>query len=204
MHGRTEQRRRTVVRTNSELFLRGETKMRITGIACMTLLSLLGVWTIGQVPTQARSNDPRVAVLDDCEPTDAAWAPTGGCALKEKDGDVTMSEFGALLFSPLGPGGVLIGHPSWRNEPSHLVVGSGKTVRLTNNGGRGHTFTEVANFGGGFVFPLNGALAPAPECLVPTALMAPGEKADLTGLAPGLHRFQCCIHPWMRATIRVE
>jgi len=21
---------------------------------------------------------------------------------------------------------------------------------------------------------------------------------------PGLHKFQCCIHPWMRAAVRVE
>jgi hypothetical protein len=169
-----------------------------------TLLAVLA--GLGHFTTSAsdRSSDPNVAMLDDCDPADPAWAGTGGCGLKPKDGDVTMGEFGALLFSPLGPGGVLIGHPSWRNEPSHLVVDSRKTVRVRNRGGRGHTFTKVANFGGGFVPPLNGALAPAPECLAPTQLVPPGGDSEVTGIAAGLHRFQCCIHPWMRATIRVE
>jgi hypothetical protein len=33
--------------------------------------------------------------------------------------------------------------------------------------------------------------------------MPPGASKDLKGLDVGLHRFQCCLHPWMRTTIRV-
>ncbi len=36
-------------------------------------------------------------------------------------------------------------------------------MRVTNWGGRGHTFTEVADFGGGCVGDLNIGLSPAPE-----------------------------------------
>ena len=172
-------------------------------ITSTLLAALVG---LGHFTTSAsdRSNDPNVAMLDDCNPTDPGWSPTGGCGLKPKDGDVTMGEFGALLFSQLGPG-ILIGHPSWRNEPSHLVVTSRKTVRVRNRGGRGHTFTKVAEFGGGYVSPLNGALTQAQECTPQqTQLVPPGGDSEVTGLAPGLNRFQCCIHPWMRATIRVE
>ena len=65
-----------------------------------------------------------------------------------------MAEFFALLVSPLAPGDV-IGHPSWRNEPSYISVRAGRSVRVTNRGGRAHTFTKVNDFGGGFVPPLN-------------------------------------------------
>jgi hypothetical protein len=63
----------------------------------------------------------------------------------------------------------------------------------------------VAEFGGGFVpVPaLNMGLTFAPECASATVL-APGDKVELLGLSAGDHRFQCCIHPWMRALIKVE
>jgi plastocyanin len=146
----------------------------------------------------------KIRVLDNCDPTDPTWAPTGGCLLEE--GNVTRAEFNTLLISPLSL--ATVGHPSWRNEPSYVTIEAGDTVRARNEGGRGHTFTQVANFGGGRVPPLNVGLTPAPECLLapgavdPTAL-APGATLKITDLGVGLHRFQCCIHPWMRAVIRV-
>jgi plastocyanin len=171
---------------------------------------LILVWTLGNATVVAGSdddNDNKIAVLDDCLPSDPGWAPTGGCALKPHQGNVSFAEFNALLRSPLTipSDGALIGHPAWRNQPSHLTARSGKTVRVTNKGGRGHTFTEVTNFGGGFVPPLNIGLTQAPQCTpAGTIPLAPGATVELKGLAPGLHRYQCCIHPWMRATIRVE
>jgi plastocyanin len=154
---------------------------------------------------QVNGNDNNISVMDDCLPGDPLWDPTGGCTLKPHQGDVPFAEFGALLTSPLTipPNGALIGHPSWRNEPSHVTTPLGKSIRITNAGGRGHTFTEVANFGGGFVTQLNIGLTPAPECAQAVPL-APGATIELTANGPGLHKFQCCIHPWMRATVRVE
>jgi plastocyanin len=128
------------------------------------------------------------------------------CVLK--NGDVTLAEFNDLLSSPLSEFTV-VGHPSWRNEASYLTVRLGRTVHVRNEGGRGHTFTEVAEFGGGRVPPLRDGLTVAPECTLspggvdPTAL-DPGDRLELRELGPGLHLFQCCIHPWMRAAIRVE
>lgn len=146
-----------------------------------------------------------ISVLDDCDPDDPAWAPTGGCTLS--GGDATEAEFNALLGSPLST--AVVGHPAWRNEPSYLDANVGKTVRVTNDGGRNHTFTRVAAFGGGRVPPLRQGLTIAPECdLAPGApdpsALAPGASLELSSLAVGIHRFQCCIHPWMRALIRVE
>lgn len=163
-----------------------------------------------------RGNAPNILMLDDCSTTDPAYDALGGCpetthpSARSFRGDVPLAELFELLFSPLAPGDQVIGHPSWRNQPSYLTIGAGHGVRVTNRGGRVHTLTEVADFGGGFIPDLNGALIPTPECgdnFIPAAgveFVAPGETQRLEGLDPGLHKFQCCIHPWMRAAIRAE
>src|SRR4029453_11967083 len=98
--------------------------------AVLTLL--VAFWGIGHFVAiaQVGGNDNNIAVVDDCLPGDPGWNPTGGCTLKPQQGDVPAAEFNALLTSPLTipPYGFLIGHPSWRNEPSHLTTRAGKTV----------------------------------------------------------------------------
>jgi plastocyanin len=144
----------------------------------------------------------RIAILDDCDPTDPGWAPSGGCTLRS--GDVSFAEFGAGLSSPLSLS--VVGHPAWRMEPSYVEsFNRGHSVRVTNEGGRTHTFTEVAQFGGGKIPNpgLNKGLTTAPEC--PGSVdLAPGASMDLSNLTPGDHRYQCCIHPWMRALVKVQ
>ncbi|HSA57039.1 MAG TPA: hypothetical protein VLE53_15105 [Gemmatimonadaceae bacterium] len=145
----------------------------------------------------------QIAILDDCDADDLAWAATGGCVLR--GGAVPEAEFGAFLVSPLAA--AVVGHPGWRNEPSYLRVTAGRSVQVRNQGGRAHTFTPVAAFGGGFVPPLNFGLTAAPECVPPTGtpqIVPPGGRLELENLAPGNHRFQCCLHPWMRALVKVE
>jgi plastocyanin len=141
----------------------------------------------------------KIAIRDDCDPRDPAWAPTGGCLLRH--GNVTNAEFNALLTSPLSLS--TVGHPAWRNDPTYLVTLAGSTVRVRNEGGRTHTFTEVAQFGGGRVPPLNRGLVPAPECSGAVNI-APGASAEVSNLSVGNHRFQCCIHPWMRELVKVK
>jgi plastocyanin len=142
--------------------------------------------------------------MDNCDPADPAWNATGGCVQFPQNGDVSAAEFFAFLRSPLTvpANAALIGHPAWRNEPSYVSVQEGRTVRVKNEGGRGHTFTEVTEYGGGVVGILNVGLNPASECAA-AAPLPPGATQELN-LDPGLHKFQCCIHPWMRAAIRVE
>jgi plastocyanin len=177
----------------------------VVGVAL--LVSLLGMAFEGRntLSAQATSNDNNIVMMDNCLPGDPGYTPaTGGCQQKPQAGDVPSAEFGMLLTSPLISG--LVGHPSWRNEPSHVTVNAGRTVRVTNRGGRGHTLTRVANFGGGLVAPLNAGATPAPECLSLGGkdTIAPGGAGTVANLQPGLNRYQCCFHPWMRATIRVE
>jgi hypothetical protein len=174
--------------------------------AILGALFLLVSYTVTdfQLSAQVSSNDNNISMMDNCLPGDPGWNPSGGCTQKPQAGDVSFAEFGQLLTSPLISG--LVGHPSWRNEPSHLTSDRGR-VKVTNRGGRAHTFTEVANFGGGSVAGFNIAMTRAPECpanpgLVQDAL-APGASMTLNGLDSGLHKFQCCFHPWMRATVRV-
>ena len=141
----------------------------------------------------------RVAIRDDCDPRDPGWAPTGGCLLPR--GDVSFAEFGAELSSPLSLS--VVGRQAWRNDQSYVETFPGRTIRVRNEGGRTHTFTEVAQFGGGKIPnpALNKGLVTAPEC--PASVdIPPGGSMNLT-LAAGNHRFQCCIHPWMRALIKV-
>ena len=183
--------------------------MRRTSISALLVTLLAATWFVGRLPVEAQvnGNDNNISVMDTCDPGDDAWDATGGCSQKQQRGDVSTAEFFALLTSPstIPPNAFLIGHPAWRNEPSHVTANSGRTVRVVNRGGRGHTFTEVADFGGGFIPLLNIGLTPAPQCLNQAGIvpLAPGASQQLN-LASGLHKFQCCIHPWMRATIRVQ
>ena len=188
--------------------------MRSRWVPLVVLLFGVAGWTVTTaVQAQVRGQDANVVMMDNCSDSDPAYGAFGGCpegapfpGSNSYRGDVTVAEFFALLTSPLAPGGAIIGHPSWRNEPSYLSVRDGQNVRVTNRGGRAHTFTEVENFGGGFIPPLNGSMIPADECLNPAELVfVPyGGSQTLTGLEPGLHKFQCCIHPWMRGAVRVE
>ena len=175
----------------------------------LALASIAAIASFGSlaVTAQVKSNDNKIDIVDNCLPSDPGWLPTGGCVIGEKQGDVPIAEFFALLTSPLTipPNGFLIGHPSWRMEPPHITTPSGKEVKITNRGGRAHTFTEVTDFGGGRVPPLNIGLTPAPLCAPALTVDLPaGASTTIAVTGAGLHKFQCCIHPWMRATIRVE
>ena len=188
--------------------------MRFRLMTLGVLAVAIAGWTVSTaLQAQVTSNSANIAMMDNCSDADAAYDAFGGCpegapfpGSNSYSGDVTVDEFFSLLFSPLAPAGHVIGHPSWRNQPSYISVRQGQTVRVTNRGGRAHTFTEVADFGGGFVTPLNGAMTPAPECANPPELVfVPyGGSQNLTALEPGLHKFQCCIHPWMRGAVRIN
>ena len=178
--------------------------MRATTAAALGIAVLTGAWALGSLTAtaQVNSNDNRISIMDNCDPSDPGWPPPG-CS--KRGGDVSADEFDELLTTSLGSS--LIGHPSWRSEPSYLTAQAGRTIKVTNDGGRPHTFNEVTEFGGGTIAVLNVGLSRADGCPASPAnlaVVAPGASIDVRGLDEGLHRFQCCIHPWMRATIRVE
>jgi hypothetical protein len=182
--------------------------MKILGTAAVGVACLMAMAAMAEFKAAAQvvSRDGNITMMDTCLPGDPGWTPTGGCTAGPNVGDVSFAEFGQLLTSPLISG--LVGHPSWRNDPSHLVAPRNGRVRVTNRGGRAHTLTEVENFGGGSVAGFNIAMTKAPECPAQPFevrdALAPGQSKTLTDLEPGLHKYQCCFHPWMRATIRVN
>jgi len=145
----------------------------------------------------------QVRVEDRCDPASFNAAVGPGTCVDVGAGDVvTFDKFIKALFNG--------GDPAWRFKPKRPEVRVGDTVRATNTGGEVHTFTEVAAFGGGFIPPLNEplGLTPIPECVTPAIVnptfLTPGASLDVAGLSPGLHRFECCIHPWMRAEVTVK
>ena len=101
--------------------------------------------------------------------------------------------------------------PGWDFEPDTLRLKQGTILSAVDQGGEPHTFTEVAQFGGGFVDGLNHGEAVVPECTggfsnlaVAKTRILQGSHIEVTGLSKGEHRFQCCIHPWMRVTVEVK
>jgi hypothetical protein len=169
----------------------------------------IGVWIMFAAVNTAilvaeQDGSAKIALLDDCDPRiGAGWnTATNSTGCVREEGSVSRAEFGAFLTSPLSLS--VVGHPAWTIAPTFVTPELGDRLRVRNAGGRGHTFTEVANFGGGFVAALNQGLAPAPECAAAAgSIIAPGGRVDVKGLALGNHKFQCCIHPWMRADVKV-
>ena len=128
-------------------------------IPLLGVMLAVGAWTTAAtvLRAQAGSNDANITMMDNCSDADPGDEQFGGCpegapfpGFKSYSGDVSVAEFFALLISPLAPGDV-IGHPSWRNEPSYISVRAGRSIRVSNRGGRAHTFTKVNDFGGGFI-----------------------------------------------------
>lgn len=173
--------------------------MRRIGIP---LILSIGVVTFGTAIATAVVGIHKVRIADKCDPaTFNAALGEGACVAG--GGNVTFSEFIDALLSEGG-------HKAWRfiSQPPHIKTED--TIEALNTGGEVHTFTEVAEFGGGFVPELNEPLGlePVQECVTPQVVdptfVVAGARLEVSGLSPGLHRFQCCIHPWLRTEINVR
>lgn len=140
-----------------------------------------------------------VMMFDACDPAsfNAVLGPDG-CA---RSGGVTFQHFIDLLTKHQSIG-------SWRFSPGVLTMKAGQTLVAINNGGETHTFTEVDEFGGGIVASLNqlsGLTTVASECtqLQGSDFLPPGARSSDTEDEAGVEKYQCCIHPWMQAEIRI-
>jgi plastocyanin len=139
---------------------------------------------------------------DDCDPVtfNAAGVPCAG------DGRTAIGDLIA---------GAQAGNPSdkWRFSRPDFNIDAGGTITFVNDGGEGHTFTRVAQFGDGCIPVLNPGGLPGNPAVDDCAtfnpatdprVLPPGATEVVTGLAPGTVRFQCIIHPWMRSTVDVR
>jgi len=165
----------------------------------------------------ATSNPLVIRIQDKCDPVtfNAAIGP-GTCV---GDGTITFEHFIAEVTSAHKAG-------VWQFDPAAGTLDAGTVLSLENRGGETHTFTKVANFGGGFVAGLNalsGNPVPVSECatvtlggLVPNPPSPsnifveagetdPGPTAGSSILPRGkTTKFQCCIHPWMRMELTTK
>src|ERR1700694_5104993 len=156
----------------------------------------------------AQENSPRLAqvvALDECDPT-TFNAKLGADFCK----NVTLGAFTTFdkLFAQAK---AATPDPNWDFEPDTLRIKQGTILSVVDQGGEPHTFTEVAQFGGGFVDGLNHGEATVPECnggfsnlAVAKTRILQGSHIEVTGLSKGEHRFECCIHPSMRVKVEVK
>jgi plastocyanin len=126
-----------------------------------------------------------------------SWALFGGCLI---DGNVERPDWLARVIETGS-------HPAWRNTPVATAVETGTTLEVVNVGGRPHSLTRVANYGGGILPILNtreDTRIPAPECLGGfVRIEGAGGSVTHTFTGAGEQRYQCCFHPWMRTTVKV-
>jgi plastocyanin len=150
-------------------------------------------------------NVAQVVALDECDPaTFNAMLGADFCKNVALGASTTFAD----LFAKAAKG---TPDPNWDFEPDALILKRGGILSVVDQGGEPHTFTEVAQFGGGFIPPLNSGEAMVPECADGFANLAvartrilQGSQLQITGLSKGEHRFQCCIHPWMRMKVEVK
>jgi hypothetical protein len=172
----------------------------------------VGLVAIAAVAAVASEGSQSFRVRDDCDPAsfNAAIRP-GACV---GNGDTTFAKFIDELTEDKSVG-------AWRFNPDQTGLDRGQKTIFESRAGEFHTFTRVAEFGGGIVPVLNnlsGAGATRPECGIPDNLAPPsatnqyvppgaafvGPTAGTDALPSGTTKWQCCIHPWMHSTITVK
>jgi hypothetical protein len=170
--------------------------------ASLVVLGWMGPAQAGDDDRHGRHHDVHVIeAVDDCEPESFNAAIGEGTCVK--DGDTTFDDFIAQLVDE-GEA------DDWEFDPDETEIDRGDSLLVKGVGGEFHTFTEVAEFGGGCVDELNDILGlePVPECADPTLFettgVLPDGKLRVRGLDPGEHLFMCLIHPWMQSVVEVE
>jgi len=144
-----------------------------------------------------------IRMLDNCDPATFNQAVGDGTCTSKSPGVPFPVFISQLMHS--GQAG------AWRFMPDPVYLRDGEQFIATNYGGEDHTFTEVAEYGGGFVPELNEilGLSPTPECLamvptLPNGIVEQGQSTSPEDAEPGVHHYMCCIHPWMHADIVVH
>ena len=162
----------------------------------------------GGTPRSIANHGHAVTLVDACDPKTFNLLPPDGAgpgtcmpAGGETSGGVTFTNFLALLGQNHFVG-------AWHMTPGEFRIKVGDVLAAVNQGGEEHTFTEVEDFGGGFVQPLNdlGGFGPTiPECnpFTDEGRLKPGERSEEVEDDEGVEKYQCCIHPWMRTIVHI-
>jgi len=173
-------------------------------------LALLAICLIVAVTAHAMTEEnaassAQIVALDECEPKSFNEALGPDFCKNVALGATTSLE---KLFKQAADG---TPDPGWDFEPDEISIKKDTTLTVVDQGGEPHTFTEVAQFGGGFIEGLNAGEETVPECRggfknidVAKTRILQGSQIQVNGLSKGEHRFQCCIHPWMRVKVDVK
>jgi hypothetical protein len=190
-------------------------RLKVYGFA-----AFVGVITVAGVVATAQSGVQVFRVRDNCNPATFNSGPPDGPGAgvlcnPAFDGNTTFGEFIQELTDDQRVG-------DWRFQPEEKELDRGQaTVLDSRRSGEFHTFTRVAEFGGGILPGLNDLAqvgATRPECgspgqLAPPSLMnnflpdgsvVSGPSAGSAALPRGTTKWQCCIHPWMRSEVTVR
>jgi hypothetical protein len=140
------------------------------------------------------TGDRTVNMMDACDHD--SFAAQNPPILCTRNGGVAFNQLIAQLLDHGSAG-------AWHNAPSQMDVKVGLTLSAVNKGGEIHTFTKVAQFGGGVVPEINAllGLTPRPECLAETNFVLPGGTDSDDVVESGTTLYQCCIHPWMQTVV---
>jgi plastocyanin len=154
---------------------------------------------------QASNGHTEIHPEDRCDP-----ATFGALCNPNFHGTTTLAQFNAELDATKRVA-------AWEYGGGDIRVNAGTSFRVDNRGGEVHTFSVVAQFGGGRVPILNtrsGNTVVAPECVAGANAtnvdIASGAGITVTTGANGAmktrgtFKVQCCIHPWMRATVQIQ
>ncbi|HTH03493.1 MAG TPA: hypothetical protein VL882_24625 [Vicinamibacterales bacterium] len=165
----------------------------------LTNAQSVGVGEPAQLAANGESQHA-VTIFDACDPeTFNAELGAGTCT---RSGGVRFASFIEQLGKHHSIG-------AWHFAPPEVTMRVGQMLVATNRGGEAHTFTEVEEFGGGIIPLLNqltGLTSVAPECrqLAGGDFLAPGASFSEKEEDAGVEKYQCCIHPWMRAEVRIS
>jgi plastocyanin len=180
------------------------TLMKVGLVVCCLIFA-------GAVLPDTPARVAQVVALDECDPATFNTVLGPGFCKNVAFGYTALGHTTALSTLLADAASGTPDENKWDFEPDSLSIKEGTVLSVVDQGGEPHTFTEVKQFGGGFIPGLNGGQAPVPECAagfndvaVAKTRIIQGSTSLVTGLSKGTHYFQCCIHPWMHFTVEVK
>ena len=183
----------------------------VAATAAMAASVLVGLSASAAAADDGGGRVRTVRLMDDCDPVTFNAAIGDGTCVRSDTG----TPFNDFIAEVAANGSAA----KWAYSTDHVTVRPGDVINVSVRGGETHSFTRVSQFGGGIVGILNqlsGNPTPCPECAGPgpdangdfappaaPGFVAPGQlmTVDANSLPMGTNRFQCIIHPWMRAVV---
>ena len=144
--------------------LLGDTAMRLTFKPIVfVVISSLSLPALADEPTPT---PVQIVALDECDP--ATFNAVLGPDFCKNVALAYVTPFATTFSDLVSKAAAGTPDPGWDFEPDKLTIKKGTPLIVVDQGGELHTFTEVAQFGGGFIPPLNNQQAAVPSA--PAAL----------------------------------